>query len=130
MAGPIRTKLQGIEEATLGAAGDVLTTDGAGGVSWAPAGGGGGGGTFGQFTATFTVNTYSVTVSVVDATIGAASKPVLSVAKAPGRDADEFEMAPVFPQLDTVTAGVGFTVLVVCPSGDADGDYLINYTRD
>ena len=92
--------------------------------------GGGGGGTFGQTTATFTVNTDSVTVTVVDAGVSAGSNIVASVATAPGRDADEMERAPIVVSVASVTAGVGFDLLVVSLDGDADGAYLINYTRD
>jgi len=131
MAGPILTKLQPIEESVAPTtAGDVLTYDGAGGYYWAPAGGGGGGGTFGSVNVTFAVNEYSKSVSVVDAGVTAGSDIVVSIAKATGRDADEFEMSPVHAQVDTVTAGVGFTVFVACPSGDADGAFIIKYTRD
>jgi hypothetical protein len=30
----------------------------------------------------------------------------------------------------TITAGVGFTIIVVSLDGDAEGAYQINYTRD
>jgi hypothetical protein len=90
----------------------------------------GGGGTFGQATATFTVNTDSVVVSVVDAGVSAGSNIVPTIATAPGRDADEFERAPVLVSVASITAGVGFDLIVVSLDGDADGSYLINYTRD
>ena len=92
--------------------------------------GGGGGGTFGQATATFTVNTDSVVVSVVDAGVSAGSNIVPTIGTAPGRDADEFERAPVLVSVASITAGVGFDIIVVSIDGDADGAYLINYTRD
>lgn len=92
--------------------------------------GGGGGGTFGQATATFTVGLDSVTVSVVDAGVSAGSNIVLSIGTATGREADEYTFAPVFPVVASVTAGVGFDIFVTCPDADADGAYLINYTRD
>lgn len=88
------------------------------------------GGTFGQATATFSGGADSVTVSVADAGVSAGSNIVPTMATAPGRDADEFEMAPVAVTVASVTAGVGFTLLVVSLDGDADGDYLVNYTRD
>jgi hypothetical protein len=46
------------------------------------------------------------------------------------RDADEMEMAPVVVAVGTITAGVGFDIIVVSLDGDAVGDYLVNYTRD
>lgn len=93
------------------------------------AGGGGGGGTFGQTTATFSGGSDSVTVTVVDAGVSAGSNIVPSIAMGT-RDADEMEMAPVVVAVGAVTAGVGFTIIVVSLDGDADGDYLVNYTRD
>lgn len=92
--------------------------------------GGGGGGTYGSATATFTVGLDSVTISVVDAGVTLGSNIVLSVGTATGREADEFVFAPVFPVVASMTAGVGFDILVTCPDADADGAYLINYTRD
>jgi len=106
-----------------------LTVDATGRIT-AAANGAGGGGTFGSATATFTVGLDSVTISVVDAGVSAGSDIVLSVGTAPGRDADEFVFAPVFPVVASKTAGVGFDILVTCPDADADGAYLINYTRD
>jgi len=106
-----------------------LTVDATGRIT-AAANGSGGGGTYGSATATFTVGLDSVTVSVVDAGVTLGSNIVLSVGTAPGREADEFAFAPVFPAVASVTAGVGFDILVTCPDADADGAYLINYTRD
>jgi hypothetical protein len=108
--------------------GDPYYMDGAG-VETAILGGGGGG-VFGQATATFTVNTDSVVVSVVDAGVSAGSNIVPTIGTAPGRDADEFERAPVLVSVASITAGVGFDIIVVSIDGDADGAYLINYTRD
>ena len=93
------------------------------------AGGGGGGGTFGQATATFTGGADSVTVTVADAGVSAGSNIIPTIAMGT-RDADEMEMAPVVVAVGTVAAGVGFTLIVVSLDGDADGDYLVNYTRD
>lgn len=92
--------------------------------------GGGGGGTFGQATATFSAGADSVTVTVVDAGVSAGSNIIPTVGTAAGRDADEMEMAPVVVSVASITAGVGFDLIVVSLDGDADGDYLINYTRD
>jgi hypothetical protein len=55
---------------------------------------------------------------------------VPTIGTAPGRDADEFERAPVLVSVASITAGVGFDLIVVSLDGDADGAYLINYTRD
>lgn len=107
----------------------IRDTSSANGGAWGAAGGGGGG-TFGSATATFTVGLDSVTVSVVDAGVSAGSNIVLSVGTATGREPDEYAFAPVFPVVASVTAGVGFDILVTCPDADADGAYLINYTRD
>jgi len=90
----------------------------------------GGGGTFGQATATFSAGADAVTVTVVDAGVSAGSNIIPTVGTAPSRDADEMEMAPVVVSVASITAGVGFTLLVVSLDGDAEGDYLINYTRD
>jgi len=108
----------------------IRDTSSPNGGAWGAGGGGGGGGTFGQATATFTVGLDSVTISVVDAGVSAGSNIVLSVGTAPGREADEYAFAPVHPVVANVTAGVGFDILVTCPDADADGAYLINYTRD
>lgn len=106
-----------------------LTVDANGRIT-AASNGSGGGGTYGSATATFTVGLDSVTISVVDAGVTSGSNIVLSVGTAPGREADEFVFAPVLPVVASVTAGVGFDILVTCPDADADGAYLINYTRD
>ena len=109
-------------------AGQVLTATDATHATWQTPSGGGG--TYGGADVTFAVNDYSKTISIVDAGVSAGSDIVVSVAKAAGRDADEFELSPVHAQVDTVTAGVGFTVFVACPTGDADGAFTIKYTRD
>lgn len=88
-----------------------------------------GGGTFGQTTATFSNGADSVTVTVVDAGVSAGSRIVPTVALV-GRDADEFEMAPVVVAVGSITAGVGFTLIAVSLDGDAEGTYTLNYTRD
>jgi len=106
-----------------------LTVDATGRIT-AATNGAGGGGTYGSATATFTVGLDSVTISVVDAGVTLGSNIVLSVGTATGREPDEFVFAPVFPVVASVTAGVGFDILVTCPDADADGAYLINYTRD
>ena len=106
-----------------------ITVDATGRIT-AAANGAGGGGTFGQSTATFTIGLDSVTISVVDAGVSAGSNIVLSVGTATGREPDEYAFAPVFPVVASMTAGVGFDILVTCPDADADGAYLINYTRD
>jgi hypothetical protein len=85
---------------------------------------------FGQTTATFSAGADAVTVTVVDAGVSAGSNIIPTVGTAPSRDADEMEMAPVVVSVASISAGVGFTLLVVSLDGDADGDYLINYTRD
>jgi hypothetical protein len=89
----------------------------------------GGGGTYGQATATFTVGLDSITISVVDAAVTVGSRIVASIGTSPGRDPDEFERAPVIPYVASITAGVGFDIIVVS-DGDSDGACLINYTRD
>lgn len=128
MTGPIRTRLQPIEEATAPTtAGDTLQWNGSAYV-WAPAGGGGGG-TFGQTTAVFSGGADSVTVSVSDTGVTAASKIVASVSLV-GRDADEMELAPVVVAVGTITAGVGFTLICASLDGDAEGTYTVNYTRN
>jgi hypothetical protein len=86
------------------------------------------GSVFGQATATFTAGS-SVTVTVVDAGVSAGSRIVPTIAMGT-RDADEMEMAPVVVAVGTITAGVGFDLIVVSLDGDAVGDYLVNYTRD
>lgn len=85
---------------------------------------------FGQTTATFSGGADAVTVTVVDAGVSAGSNIIPTVGTAPSRDADEMEMAPIVVSVASISAGVGFTLLVVSLDGDADGDYLINYTRD
>jgi hypothetical protein len=112
---------------TLTAGANITITNGAGTITIAASGGGG---TYGGADVTFAVNDYSKTLTIVDAGVGAGSDIVVSVAKAAGRDADEFELSPVHAQVDTVTAGVGFTVFVVCPTGAAHGAFTIKYTRD
>ncbi len=107
----------------------IRDTSNPNGGAWG-ASGGGGGGTFGSATATFTVGLDSVTISVVDAGVGVGSNIMLSVGTATGREPDEYTFAPVFPVVASMTAGVGFDILVTCPDADADGAYLINYTRD
>lgn len=107
--------------------GQVLTATSATTATWQTPSGGGG--TFGQATATFSGGADSVTVTVVDAGVSAGSNIVPTIAMGT-RDADEMEMAPVVVAVGTVTAGVGFTLIVVSLDGDAVGDYLVNYTRD
>jgi hypothetical protein len=108
--------------------GQVLTATSATTATWQTPSGGGG--TFGQATATFSGGADAVTVTVVDAGVSAGSNIIPTVGTAPSRDADEMEMAPVVVSVASISAGVGFTLLVVSLDGDADGDYLINYTRD
>jgi hypothetical protein len=124
-----RVRIQTFEDD--GTTGQVFIRDTASpnGGAWG-ASGGGGGGTYGSATATFTVGLDSVTVSVVDAGVSAGSDIVLSIGTAPGREPDEFVFAPVHAIVASKTAGVGFDILVTCPDADADGAYLINYTRD
>lgn len=104
-----------------------LTVDADGRIT-AASNGAAAGGTFGQATATFTTGD-AVTVTVADAGVSAGSNIVPTIAMGT-RDADEMEMAPVVVAVGTVTAGVGFDLIVVSLDGDADGDYLVNYTRD
>jgi hypothetical protein len=106
-----------------------LTVDATGRIT-AASSGASGGSVFGSATATFTVGLDSVTVSVVDAGVNVNSDIVLGIATAPGREPDEFVFAPVHAVVASRTAGVGFDILVTCPDADADGAYLINYTRD
>jgi len=174
MTGPIRTRLQPIEEATAPTtAGDTLQWNGSAYV-WAAGGGGGGapttatyvtlstdatltnervltagsgititdngagntvviaatgsGGTFGQATATFSGGADSVKVTVSDAGVTAASKIVPTIALV-GRDVDEMELAPVVVAVGSISAGVGFDLIVVSLDGDAEGAYTVNYTR-
>ena len=111
---------------TDGVYGDITVTGG--GTIWTVTSGGGG--TFGQATATFSGGADAVTVTVVDAGVSAGSNIIPSVGTAAGRDADEMEMAPIVVSVASITAGVGFDLIVVSLDGDADGAYLINYTRD
>lgn len=108
--------------------GQVLTATSATTATWQTPSGGGG--TFGQATATFSGGADAVTVTVVDAGVSAGSNIIPSVGTSAGRDADEMEMAPIVVSVASITAGVGFDLIVVSLDGDADGDYLINYTRD
>ena len=107
--------------------GQVLTATSATTATWQTPSGGG---VFGQTTATFSAGADAVTVTVVDAGVSAGSNIIPTVGTAPSRDADEMEMAPIVVSVASISAGVGFTLLVVSLDGDAVGDYLVNYTRD
>lgn len=85
--------------------------------------------TFGSATATFTGGADSVVVTVVDGGITAGSIIIPSVSMGT-RDPDEFEMAPVAVAVGTITAGVGFTLVVTSLDGDAEGAYKINFITD
>ena len=82
--------------------------------------------TFGSATATFSGGADSVTVTVVDGGVTAGSTIIPSVSMGT-RDPDEFEMAPVAVAVGTITAGVGFTLVVTSLDGDAEGDYKITF---
>lgn len=91
-----------------------------------------GGATFGQTTVSFSSGggPYTATVSVSDAGVSAGSRIVpLAVAPAVGRDADEMEFCNFQTSVDSINAGVGFTLRVVDFSEGAHGDYLLNYVR-
>ena len=107
--------------------GQVLTATSATTATWQTPSGGGG--TFGQATATFSGGADAVTITVADAGVSAGSNIIPTIAMG-ARDADEMEMAPVVVAVGSITASVGFTLIVVSLDGDADGDYLVNYTRD
>lgn len=93
-------------------------------------GGGGGGATIvsGQDTVTFSTNQTSTTLVVVDAGVSAASTIFASAATG-ARDGDELELSPLIISVSTVTPGVGYTLLITAPNGDADGDFTIHYQR-
>lgn len=122
-----RVRVQTFEE--TGATGEVWIRDTASAVGGAYGPAGGGGGTFGQVTATFSGGADSVTVTVVDAGVAAGSNIIPTIALV-SRDVDEMEMAPVVCAVGTITPGVGFDVIAVSLDGDAEGQYIINYTRD
>ena len=82
--------------------------------------------TFGSATATFANGADSVIVTVVDGGVSAGATIIPSVSMGT-RDPDEFEMAPVAVAVGTITAGVGFTLVVTSLDGDAEGDYKINF---
>jgi len=95
------------------------------------AAGGGGGGTFGQVTADFGLtNPGSVVVTVADPGVTTASRIVASVAIPSSRDLDEMELAPVQVAPGNIVNGVSFDLIAVSPDNEADGQYLLNYTRD
>lgn len=90
-----------------------------------------GGGTFVEATASFGTTVplpHSVLVSIPDASVGVASKVAVSMKSAAGRDYDELEMGGLSCAIAAINAGVGVDVLVMS-NGDADGDFLVNYTR-
>ena len=122
-----RVQLQNLE--TTGATGEVFIRDTAAALGGAWGAAGGGGGTFFQQTATFSGGADSVTITVADAGVGAASKIVASVSMG-ARATDELELAPVVCAVGNIVPGVSFDVLVVSLDGDAEGDYIINVTRD
>jgi len=103
-----------------------LTVDAAGRIT--SAANGVTGSTSGQVSATFTGGADSVTVTVADAGVTALSRIVPAVMMGT-RDADEMEMAPVAVAVGDITPGVGFSLIAVSLDGDADGVYLINYSR-
>ena len=93
---------------------------------------GSGGGTFGQASVDF--GTFpalsSVTVAVADAGVLAASRILCSIVPGTGRDLDELELSSVLVSPGDIVAGVGFNLIAVAPNDDADGAFLINYTRN
>jgi len=104
--------------------------------TWGPgapsAGSPSGSATFGQATVSFSSGggPYTATVSVSDAGVSAGSKIVpLAVAPAVGRDADEMEFCIFQTSVDSINAGVGFTLRVTDFAAGAHGDYLLNYVR-
>ena len=92
--------------------------------------GGGPGATLvaGQGTVTFTNNVSSVTLVVADTGVTATSRIFANIATA-ARDADELELSPLLVGVGAVSVGVGYTLIVVAPQGDADGDFTVNYLR-
>ena len=93
-------------------------------------GGGSGSAIFGQLTASFSRSVHSITSFVSDAGVSLSSNIITTIALSSSRDLDEMELAPVVVAAGGITAGVGFNVIAVSLDGDADGTYLINYTRN
>ncbi len=86
---------------------------------------------FGQVTVDFgTANTDTVTVTASDTGVSSGSIIALSLGGVSGRDADELEMVSLDLALGAISAGVGFDIIVACQNADADGQYLVNYTRN
>jgi hypothetical protein len=87
--------------------------------------------TFGQATIDFgTANDDTVTLSVVDTGVTGGSIIVPSLGgPAAGRDADEMELVDIRLSIGTVSAGVGFDIIATCFDADANGQYLVNYSR-
>lgn len=110
-----------------GTSGSVLRNDGSGNLTWSTSGGSS---TFGQLTASFSRSVHSVTSFVSDAGVSLSSNIITTIALSSSRDLDEMELAPVVVAVGGITAGVGFNVIAVSLDGDADGTYLINYTRN
>lgn len=81
----------------------------------------------GQATATFVRGFHSVSIQVADAAVTANARITATVGTGT-RAADELELSPLVVGVGPVTAGVGFTLIVVSLDGAALGDYLVNYS--
>jgi hypothetical protein len=91
---------------------------------------GGSSSTYGQVTASFSRSVHSITSFISDAGVSLSSNIITTIALSSSRDLDEMELAPVVVAVGGITAGVGFNIIAVSLDGDADGTYLINYTRN
>jgi hypothetical protein len=121
------TALKGLVPASGGGTTNYLRADG----TWAaPAGGGGGGGFFGQDVLIFS-NHNVATITVSDTGVTSSSIIVPSIGGAhSSRDADEVEFLSVSLSVANIVNGVGFDIVAVCADGDAEGEFLVNYTRN
>ena len=92
---------------------------------------GGGGGTFGQATLDFGSGIYedSDLVTVTDATVTASSRILTTVTIAATRDADELEMESFSCTVENIIALTSFDIRCTNPTGGAEGQYLVNFTR-
>jgi len=73
---------------------------------------------------------HSITTTVLDAGVLVGSNIVVSVGIPASRDLDELEMAPCVAAVGTIVPGVSFQVIAVSIDGDAEGIYVLKYTRN